>query len=233
MGEIGRSDLQRIIQLVLGVLLFCVGGLLSWACMLPNSEVPIVNIALFCLGIVYLGMGVVLFSRRQEWILRWRMCLASLAGLSVWFALFFCITTALIFWFSYHRLEQLYWPNDIVPVLIGSALAGYIARRLGLILGGMIGTVHQLFFLYLLWGSVVHSGHPPTTIIKIIEEYGLLPSSVLMNSLIVLIIGMASGYLGQFLANRVPRHSDSLDQQTSTLERKDRLRKRNRMGSNT
>jgi hypothetical protein len=210
MGENGRSDLRITVRIVWGVFLVGFGGFLLF--FFRQQASLSFRIPLLCIVATYLGMGVVLLIRRQEWRSGWRMCLGILTGLGVWSALVLC-AMVLMACFPYSPYSHdFFWPKDIVPVLIGASLAGYISRKLGTVCGSAIGVGHQLYFVYWLQAATWPAQVP---IMKIIEMHRLFPS-ILVQMLIVLIIGMASGYLGQFLAHRVLRHRDSLDRETSS-----------------
>ena len=235
MSEKGRNRFQRTISLIQGLFLVGFGGLLLWASISTIVELLGrirayhsllqytglgVCVFLGLVGFLYIKMGMMLCRHRHK-ILRWQMLLGLLTGLAVGLVLAFWVSILVLF-LSIYYWEHFHWLRDGFPVMVAGGLAGYIARRHGLVWGGMIGIAHQLFALYfLIWGPAQSSGLPrpsriPITVI--IQDRGLLPS-IMMSTLIVLLIGMASGYLGQFLAQKTLRQSISSDQGTSPPSR--------------
>lgn len=216
MSDKGRNPDQRTIRLIQGLFLAGFGVFLLMPAM--STIVMLLGrireyhsllqyagfgacIFLGLVGFLYVKMGIMLLTRHHHGILRWRMLFGLLTGLAVWFVLAFWASVLVCGILSFDHLHHFYWLNDAVPVLLAGGLAGYVARRHGLVWGGMIGIAHQLFVLYLIWGAAQPSGlpRPPRTPInEIIQAYGLFPS-ILVDTLIVLLIGMASGYLGQLL----------------------------------
>jgi hypothetical protein len=228
MGEIGRSRPQRAIQLVWGIVLVCVGGLLLWGSAWPMSAF-IANIRdgqytafagrilLLLLGFMYIGTGQMLFRIRQEWAIGWRMVLGLLTGLLAWFVLQFLVNPLVPLEYAYPSL----WIKWVAPVLLAGGLAGCIARRYGLVWGGVIGLVQDFVVFWGIWllsQSTDMPRHPFPAITKAMKDWNLVPS-ILIETIIILLIGLVSGYMGQFLAQRVLRHRSSKGQETSALDR--------------
>jgi hypothetical protein len=175
----------------------------------------VVRIVLLFLGFIYIGTGVMLFRIRQEWAVGWRMVLGFLTGLMAWFVLDILLTPLVPLKYVY----RFSWIKYVVPVLVAGGLTGCIARRFGLVWGGMIGLVRQsvdLWGIWLLSQSTDMPRHPFPAITKAMKDWNMVPSFLTETS-IVLLIGMASGYLGQFLAHRVLRNRNSEDQETSAV----------------
>jgi hypothetical protein len=221
------SRLQRTGRIVWGTLLIAFGTWISWSfgasiysrIGLCHSLLKYIGLGVYfvllLIGFLYITAGIMLLRRRHHLSPRWRMLIGLLTGLLVWFAL----ATAVVACASTLRLTHFYWPRDVIPLLIAACLSGYISRRFGLAWGGILGVTHQLAVLWWIWASFQGDPYKPyLPITKIIDQLNLLPS-IVINTLIVLLIGMASGYLGQFLAQRVLRRRNSSDQETSSARR--------------
>jgi hypothetical protein len=117
--------------------------------------------------------------------------------------------------------DHFHWIRDGIPVLVGGCIAGYIARKRGLAWGGLIGAIHMLHVIYITWKAWQPSDvpRPPRIPFSVIIQADGLLIAIIMSTLIVLLLGMASGYLGQFLVHRVLRQRKSSDQEASSLDR--------------
>jgi hypothetical protein len=225
MDENGRSRFRRTTRLVHGLLLLGFGGLL--VC------ISVGTIAMFLgrirdyhsfvqyaalgtsaflglIGFLCVEVGMVL-CRLHHQIPKWRMLIGLLTGLETWFFLAFCGWLLVLLLVSPSPWDHFRWIRDRVPVLVAGCLAGYIARKRGLLWGGIIGATHQVFVVYIVWKgwqSYSVSKPPRIPLNLIIQRQGLFPS-ILMSTATVLLVGMASGYLGQFLAHKALRRRKS------------------------
>ena len=119
-----------------------------------------------------------------------RVVLSIFAGLTAWGVLIFLVIL-------FQDSLKFRWFMDGAPVFLAGGLAGYVARRHGLICGGIIGAVQLLsiFSILLLMGL---ANMPFREVMNLIKSTGLVRTG-LTEGVMTLLTGALGGYLGQLL----------------------------------